>query len=32
VYKHVVSDWLKVDPTGIVPDAAKFTTPLALVQ
>jgi uncharacterized protein (DUF1501 family) len=32
VYKHVVSDWLKVDPAGIVPDAAKFTTPLSLVQ
>ena len=32
VYKHVVSDWLKVDPTGIVPDAAKFTTPLSLVR
>ena len=28
----VVSDWLKVDPAGIVPDAAKFTTPLSLVR
>ena len=32
VYKHVVADWLRVDPAGIVPDAAKFTTPLSLVQ
>ena len=32
VYKHVVQDWLQVDPTGIVPDAAKFTTPLSLVS
>jgi uncharacterized protein (DUF1501 family) len=32
VYKHVVSDWLQVDPTGIVPDAAKFTSSLALVK
>ena len=32
VYKHVVQDWLGVDATGIVPDAAKFTTPLALVK
>jgi uncharacterized protein (DUF1501 family) len=32
VYKHVVQDWLGVDATGIVPDAAKFSTPLALVE
>ncbi len=32
VYKHVVQDWLGVDATGIVPDAAKFSTPLALIR
>ena len=32
VYKHVVQDWLGEDATGIVPDAAQFTTPLALVK
>jgi uncharacterized protein (DUF1501 family) len=32
VYKHVVQDWLGVDATGIIPDAAKFTTPLALFK
>ena len=32
VYKHVVQDWLGVDATGIMPDAAKFTTPLALFK
>ena len=32
VYKHLVQDWLGVDATGIVPDAAPFTTPLSLVK
>jgi len=32
VYKHVVQDWLGVDATGIIPDAAKFTTPLTLFK
>jgi uncharacterized protein (DUF1501 family) len=32
VYKHLVQDWLGVDATGIVPDAAKFSAPLALVK
>jgi len=32
VYKHIVQDWLGVDATGIVPDAAKFSAPLALVR
>jgi len=32
VYKHVVQDWLGVDPTGIIPDAAKLSTPLALFK
>ena len=32
VYKHVVQDWLGVDATGIIPDAAKFTAPLALFK
>ena len=32
VYKHIVQDWLGVDATGIIPDAAKFTTPLALFK
>ena len=32
VYKHVVQDWLGVDATGIIPDAARFTTPLPLFK
>ena len=32
VYKHLVQDWLGVDATGIVPDAASFSMPLALVK
>jgi uncharacterized protein (DUF1501 family) len=32
VYKHIAQDWLGVDATGIVPDAAQFSTPLALVK
>jgi len=32
VYKHVVQDWLGVDATGIVPDAATFSAPLTLVK
>ena len=32
VYKHIVQDWLGVDATGIIPDAAKFSTPLALFK
>ena len=32
VYKHVVQDWLGVDATGIIPDAARFTTSLPLFK
>jgi uncharacterized protein (DUF1501 family) len=32
VYKHIVQDWLGVDATGIVPDAAAFSSPLALFK
>ena len=32
VYTHARAGWLGVDAAGIIPDAARFTTPLPLFK